>query len=790
MGPFIFLDTETTGIDPSRDHIIEVAAIQWENGKIIKQWESLVNPRVPLPYEITLLTGIKNEDVKTAPLFADIKKNVLEFAGGLPIVGHNIAFDTAFLRSHHAEVKNPEIDTVALARILLLKESSYALEVLMKKYGLTLRDSHRAMVDCETTVEFFEFLLGRIAEIPQAAMGKIQAVLEKSGWTGKELFSRRGGSVSIPSEAHGGLAGKVPDVRRGGKAECEAHTRKRSGRMRLMAARGAGRENAVPSEGWIRTAAPNQLWNDEIITQFLSGQKILLESAAEIPFQKLKEQPILVAYNTTRKRDEILRAAASLNLSTATLKEPNFYISPKKLASKLKQHNFPAEETPFLLKMILWNETTETGDRDELSLDREEFPLFDLLADEEGQDIFWKKALKTASHCFIVLIHQYALARGIAEKLTDGIQHQQQRRSLIIAEASRLEDSFTNAFFKRFTEINLRPIFGEKAAMLFGLMGIFYERFVSEDEAGFKGNVILDDELRQTHEWKRVLIALANLPDHPTKEKLAEVFKPQPNTANWIRASANELVFHQAPILIAEYFQKCTQSFQKIILQSEALSGDGSFRLIRELFEFGSEWKEIKMEREIQNTGYGNLNIKIPDDFPEPYSEGYFKRCIKLFTEIICEKRGRVLFLLSSKKTVAAMYQALLPKIQPIGIRLLAMGPSGGKGKSLALFKENPEKSALLSTNQILPNLQEIENDIDIAVFQKIPFDPPNDPILANRSKQFENGFEQYTLPRAITRFREILAELGKSAQNKSKTCYLLDSRLKNRDYGKLFILG
>ncbi len=170
MGPLIFLDTETTGVDPSRDHIIEVAAIRWENGKITGRYESLVNPRIPLPYEITLLTGIKNEDVKDAPLFADIKKEVLEFSANLPIVGHNIAFDTAFLRSHHADLKNPEIDTISLARILLHKESSYALEVLMKKYGLTLRESHRAMVDCETTVEFFEFLLWKIGEIPEAAL--------------------------------------------------------------------------------------------------------------------------------------------------------------------------------------------------------------------------------------------------------------------------------------------------------------------------------------------------------------------------------------------------------------------------------------------------------------------------------------------------------------------------------------------------------------------------------------------------------------------------------------------
>lgn len=189
MTPFIFLDIETNGMDPNVHQIIEIACVEWQDGKILEQFQSLVNPRNPLPYEITLLTGITDAELKTAPHFSEITPRVIDFIDDLPVVGHNIAFDTSFLRSHHFEIKNPEIDTIALARILLLKEPSYALEVLMRKYGLPIKPSHRAMADVETTISFFEFLLEKIRQIPTPILKQMQKVLEKSQWAGKTLFT-------------------------------------------------------------------------------------------------------------------------------------------------------------------------------------------------------------------------------------------------------------------------------------------------------------------------------------------------------------------------------------------------------------------------------------------------------------------------------------------------------------------------------------------------------------------------------------------------------------------------
>ena len=126
----------------------------------------------------------------------------------------------------------------------------------------------------------------------------------------------------------------------------------------------------------------------------------------------------------------------------------------------------------------------------------------------------------------------------------------------------------------------------------------------------------------------------------------------------------------------------------------------------------------------------------------------------------------------------------MLPAFSNGETKLLAVGLSGGVGKSLALFKQHPSESVLFTTQQVLPYFNEIEALVDTVVFQKLPFDPPDDPILKARGEKFSRPFEEYSLPRAILRFRSILAELSSYGP---KTCWLLDRRLQTREYGKLF---
>ncbi|MBI4995132.1 hypothetical protein HZC21_05875, partial [Candidatus Peregrinibacteria bacterium] len=416
--------------------------------------------------------------------------------------------------------------------------------------------------------------------------------------------------------------------------------------------------------------------------------KILLESSSEIKFEKLKNQRALIVYGSKRKRDKLLAAAAATGISICNLKSPNFYLSPAKLQQELEKKSFSDAETIFLLKIINWADQTSTGDREELTFEREQYGFFDLIADSEGSDVYFKKALENAEKCDVILMHQYDFAKDLAEK----IPPLGGERELIIVEASRLEDNFTNALKARFTEADLRPQFSDKTTILFGLLGIFYERFLPADSAEFRGNVVLSNENRISIEWRRVIETAQNLPENPRKDELIQAFTQTTNCVSWISSFYNELSFTSAPIGIADNFQKCISPFKKITLQSPALSADKSFSFIKNILGLGEEWVKIDQNAtegksaQERKSAYGNLKIEIPEKFPAPNTDNYFQKSQKLFMEIIEREKGKCLFILSSKKAVEALYSVLLPETEKLGIKLRAVGASGGMGKSVALF--------------------------------------------------------------------------------------------------------
>ena len=95
---YVAIDTETTGLDPKEDEIIEVAAIAFgPDGVLQGEFHSLVRPYRPLPFQIERLTGIEAAALESAPRFAAVASELAEFIGDSPLVGQNVEFDLAFL---------------------------------------------------------------------------------------------------------------------------------------------------------------------------------------------------------------------------------------------------------------------------------------------------------------------------------------------------------------------------------------------------------------------------------------------------------------------------------------------------------------------------------------------------------------------------------------------------------------------------------------------------------------------------------------------------------------------
>src|SRR5688572_1656069 len=151
LDEFVVLDVETTGLQPSRQRIIEVAIARFSGGSLTNRWESLCSPGRRVPAYITKLTGIDDDLLDQAPTFEAIADAAVELLTDAIVVGHNVQFDLGFLNAElervgRSPVVNDRIDTLALATRLLPGLRKPTLNALAERLGVPgqSKSRHRA----------------------------------------------------------------------------------------------------------------------------------------------------------------------------------------------------------------------------------------------------------------------------------------------------------------------------------------------------------------------------------------------------------------------------------------------------------------------------------------------------------------------------------------------------------------------------------------------------------------------------------------------------------------------
>jgi DNA polymerase-3 subunit epsilon len=186
----IFYDTETTGIRPDKDRIVEIAAYDPERNL---RFEKLVNPGCPIPSEATAIHKITNEMVASAPSFAHIGAEFIEFCeGDVVLIAHNNdSFDLHFLRNEferHA-LQMPAwkfLDSLKWARRYRPDLPRHTLQFLREIYGIQANNAHRALDDVlvlhqiftsfidDLSIDDVYSLLNRTRSIQNMPFGKYQ----------------------------------------------------------------------------------------------------------------------------------------------------------------------------------------------------------------------------------------------------------------------------------------------------------------------------------------------------------------------------------------------------------------------------------------------------------------------------------------------------------------------------------------------------------------------------------------------------------------------------------------
>ena len=164
---FVALDVETTGTLSYTDHIVELAAICFSNGKVTNKFSTLINPGVSMPEEASRVNGITDEMLKNQPVISDVLKNFSDFCGNSPLVAHNAIFDFQFLsqaleKNYCIAPQGPLLDTYALSKKVFPGLSNYKLSTLVEYLKIPVSHFHRAEQDAWACGQVFCSILKKI----------------------------------------------------------------------------------------------------------------------------------------------------------------------------------------------------------------------------------------------------------------------------------------------------------------------------------------------------------------------------------------------------------------------------------------------------------------------------------------------------------------------------------------------------------------------------------------------------------------------------------------------------
>ena len=195
---YVCIDLETSGLNPKTDKIIEVGIVKVENNVITEEWETLVNPDRPIDERITELTGIRDEQLVSAPSITEVLPKLIELVGDSALLGHSVLFDYSFVKKAAVNQKmsfeKEGIDTLKIARKYLADLESRSLSYLCEHYGIC-HSAHRALHDAKATIELYRKLAEQFYE-------KEEAEGEKSLFRPRRLCyqAKRDTPITIPQK--------------------------------------------------------------------------------------------------------------------------------------------------------------------------------------------------------------------------------------------------------------------------------------------------------------------------------------------------------------------------------------------------------------------------------------------------------------------------------------------------------------------------------------------------------------------------------------------------------------
>ena len=192
---YVVFDTETTGLMPQQDEIVQLAAVRIVNGRRVESeiFDTLVNPGRPIPPASTEVHGISDAMVADAPGVAEVVKKFHAFAEGAVLIAHNAPFDMEFLRRTEFAIgkrfDNPILDTVLLSAVIWGQDEVHSLDALSHRLAITIPEEarHTAIGDTIATADAFLKLVQMLKARKIETFGQVLTEVRRHGKLMRDL---------------------------------------------------------------------------------------------------------------------------------------------------------------------------------------------------------------------------------------------------------------------------------------------------------------------------------------------------------------------------------------------------------------------------------------------------------------------------------------------------------------------------------------------------------------------------------------------------------------------------
>jgi DNA polymerase III epsilon subunit-like protein len=784
---YCFLDLETTGLDPQKDSIIEVALLTFDEDTYIAEMDQVCFPqKSPLTNFVTSLTGITQEEINTnGKNFSEISDQITEAIGDSVIVGHNIDFDINFLLQHQIPIaQNPRIDTHELARILLINEDSYALEILSEKYGFSHENAHRAMADVYAAKFLWEILAKKIQELPTEFLAEITDFLtgkKAQNWYAKKYFLENAGQKITP----------------------EKFCQKYHITSPLLKNKPGQRATQNQNSATAKTEEAPTIPADLLASHTTFIQQGDSHKMAEF-FQKIPQ-------NFPEKKFMIVSPKLDFFSQITPFPTPEVIIDPEKLERWKDQKKLltPAEVT-FYLKLKFRNFLGFRGKKffDLFFLERD---LWNRVCTEEDTPLY-QEIMTDKSAESVLCCNPYAFTRYHHLPLF-------QDRILLVDEGELFAQAMLFApsreiSMQKFLDAEKTPELFENPEEVASQAQFFVANFCREvvepklqhKITPFPQKILLENRDHYPQFQENLDYFAKILPEFAFA---AENFSPQdPKLTRWIKyfPEGGNVIFGFWHPDDWRDLKEAVGKFPKLIAHRHRIGRKPSRRnhtvSVEKIAASDSAFCRIflgEISGKFYNDQdfpalYQNRKLEVPDDLVAHTSPDFNVYCahkILEYAESTQYPGSGVIGLFSSLETIRKVYDEMIPTLQELGAdRYFCTGEKvkGGSGKMQKMIEKNAQKKLiLLLQNLVYPEWKNLL--VETLVIQKIPFAPP-EPLLKKIEQVIENSglnfWDCWVVP-------QVSANLNRkiNAFPQAKNIVILDPR-KNARWAKevLYLAG